>query len=87
MGNIHVKLYQIWTSGSGRDFVKRKSLGTRDDRQRPITIAHLEPSAEVSKKKYVVSFSKEFSRWEGSFVHPKHVFRLKKIQFYAFNFA
>ena len=46
MGNIHVKLYEIRTSGSG-DVVSRKSLRT-DDRQRPITIAHLEASAQVS---------------------------------------
>ena len=46
--NIHVKLFEIWTCGSG-DVIKRKSLLTTDgrtrDRQRPITIAHLEPSA------------------------------------------
>ena len=28
MGNIHVKLYEIWTSGSEGDVVKRKSLRT-----------------------------------------------------------
>ena len=42
-GNIHVKLFEIWTSGSGVDVVSRKSLGM--DGQRPITIAHLESSA------------------------------------------
>ena len=47
MGNIHVKLYEIWTSGSGGDVVQRKSLRT-DDGQRLITIPHLEPSAQVS---------------------------------------
>ena len=26
MGNIHVKLYKIWTSGSGGDFVLRYLL-------------------------------------------------------------
>ena len=26
MGNIHVKLYEIWTSGSGGDIVKRNFL-------------------------------------------------------------
>ena len=41
MGNIHVKLNEIWASGSGD--VYRKSLRTTDG-QRPITIAHLEPS-------------------------------------------
>ena len=52
MGNIHVKLYEIRTSGSGGDVVSRKSLRTdrrwTDDRQRPIAIYHLEPSAQVS---------------------------------------
>ena len=28
MGNIHVKLYEIWTSGSGGDIVLRKRLRT-----------------------------------------------------------
>ena len=40
MGNIHLKLYEIRTSGSGGDVVYRKSLRT-DDRQRQITIPHL----------------------------------------------
>ena len=31
MGNIHVNLYDIWTSGSG-DVVKRKILHTMDGR-------------------------------------------------------
>ena len=51
MGNIHVKLYEIWTSGSGGDVVYRKKFtddGRTDDGQRPITTAHLEPSAQVS---------------------------------------
>ena len=30
MGNIHEKLFEIWTCGSGGDVVKRKSLRTRD---------------------------------------------------------
>ena len=51
MGNVHVKLYEILTSGSG-DVVYRKSLRTQDgwthNGQRPITIAHLEPLAQVS---------------------------------------
>ena len=33
MGNIHVKLYEIRTSCSGRDDVKRKSLRTTDGRR------------------------------------------------------
>ena len=44
MGNIHVKLYEIRTSGSG-DVVDTKSLqtdGGTHDGQRPITIPHLE---------------------------------------------
>ena len=48
MGNIHVKLYEIRTSGSGGDVVSRKSLRTKDARRRLITIPHLEPSAQVS---------------------------------------
>ena len=32
MGNIHVKLYDIWTSRSGGDIVYRKSLRTTDGR-------------------------------------------------------
>ena len=43
MGNIHMKLYEIWTSGS--EVVKRKCL--RTDGQ-GITIANLEPSPQVS---------------------------------------
>ena len=43
MGNIHVKLYEIWSSDSGGKVYRRM-----DDRQRPITILHLEPSAQVS---------------------------------------
>ena len=30
MGNIHVKLYEIWTSGSGGNVVSRKNLRTTD---------------------------------------------------------
>ena len=45
MGNIHVKLYEIWTSGSEGDVVLRKVYGRTDGRtvdgQRPITKAHL----------------------------------------------
>ena len=45
MGNIHAKLYEFWTSGSGED-VERKSLlrftddgrTTTDAGRRPITI-------------------------------------------------
>ena len=33
MGNIYVKLYEIWTSGSGGDVIKIKSLRTRDEDQ------------------------------------------------------
>ena len=47
MGIIHVKLYEIWTSGSGGDVFKEKVYGRTDDGQRSITIAHLEPSAQV----------------------------------------
>ena len=32
MGNIHVKLYEIWTSGTGGNFFSRKKL--TDDRRR-----------------------------------------------------
>ena len=49
MGNIHVKLYEIRTSGSGGDVVSRKSLRTKDARRRPITIPHLEPSVQEEK--------------------------------------
>ena len=52
-GNIHVKLYEIWTNGSGGAVVKEKVYGQMDarpldDGQRQITKAHLEPSAQVS---------------------------------------
>ena len=47
MENIHVKLYEIWTSGSGGDAVKRKSLQTNGRWTKTITIAHLEPFAQV----------------------------------------
>ena len=49
MWNIHVKLFYIWTSGSGdvkRNVYRRQTHDVR----RPITIAHLEPSAQVSYK-------------------------------------
>ena len=53
MGDIRVKLYEIWTSGSGGDVVLRKSLRTDAQRtdarwKRPITIVRLEPLAQVS---------------------------------------
>ena len=39
MGNIHVKLHEIWTSGS----VKKKfTNGRTNEGQRPITKAHLQ---------------------------------------------
>ena len=47
MGNIHVELDEIRTNESGGDVIQRKSERT-DDGQRPIIIAHFEPSAEVS---------------------------------------
>ena len=31
MGNIHVKLYEIWTSGLGRDSFKEKVDGRTHD--------------------------------------------------------
>ena len=35
IGHIHVKIFEIWTIGSGEDVVKRKSYGsTRQDAQR-----------------------------------------------------
>ena len=48
MGNIHVKLYEIWTSGSGGNVVSRKLLRTIDAGRRMITITYLESSAQVS---------------------------------------
>ena len=48
MGHIHVKLYEIWTSISGGYAVQRKCYARTDDGQRPITIPHLKPSAQVS---------------------------------------
>ena len=47
MGNIHAKLYEFWTSGSGED-VERKSLRTTDARRTPDEYRsqyfdHLEP--------------------------------------------
>ena len=47
MGNIHVKLFYIWTSGSGGDAITDGRPMTNDG-QKPITIAHLESSAQVS---------------------------------------
>ena len=43
IGSICVKLYEIWTSDSGGVCGQQT-----DDLQRPITIGHLEPSAQVS---------------------------------------
>ena len=45
MGTIHVKLYEIWTSGSREEMsLKEKVYGRqKHNGQRPITIAHLEP--------------------------------------------
>ena len=34
MGNIHVKLYEIWTIGSGGDVLLRKVYARMDDGQR-----------------------------------------------------
>ena len=34
MGNIHVKLYVIWTSGSEGDVIYRKSLKMMEDGRR-----------------------------------------------------
>ena len=34
MGNIHVKLYEIWTSGTGGDVISRKSLSMMEDGRR-----------------------------------------------------
>ena len=50
IGNIQVKLFEIWTRSSGGYIVLRKSLRNRQrhDGQRPITIAHLEPLAQAS---------------------------------------
>ena len=53
MGNLHVKLYEIGPvvqeEMSFEENVYRRMDGrTTDDGQRPITIAHLEPSAQVS---------------------------------------
>ena len=50
MGNIHVKLYEIWTGGSGGNVVSRKILRTTDCGRRLITITHIKPSAQVSEK-------------------------------------
>ena len=53
MGNIHMNLYESWTSGSGVVqevmLFKENVYGRQaDEGHRPITIAHLEPSAQVS---------------------------------------
>ena len=45
MEKIHEKLFYFWTSGSERCRLKKKFM---DDGQRPITIAHHEPLAQVS---------------------------------------
>ena len=53
MGNIHVKLYEIWNQWFRRRCRLKKKLthdGRTDDGQRLITIAHLEPSVLVSLK-------------------------------------
>ena len=47
MWNIHVNLFEFWTSGSGDVFKEKVYRGT-DTGCRPITIAHLEPLAQVS---------------------------------------
>ena len=57
MEKIHVKLFEIWTSGSGGDAVQRKGLrmtdrGKIDDGRRPITI---KISFGVLKKKVPAS--------------------------------
>ena len=49
IGIIHVKLFEIWTSGSGGDVVYRKSLRMTDrQRTKLIIIAPFEPLAKVS---------------------------------------
>ena len=51
MWNIHVKLYEIWWFREEMSFKKvyrRMADGRTHDGQRPITIAHLAPSAQVS---------------------------------------
>ena len=47
MGNIHVKLYEIRTSGSGEVVLRKKFTDGRTTGGL-ITIAHLEPLAQVS---------------------------------------
>ena len=44
IGIIHVKLFEIWTSGSGGDV-----YGRTNDGRRPITIPHLEGSCELKR--------------------------------------
>ena len=59
MGNNHVKLYEIWTNGSGEDVVLRKSLWMDAGRtKRPITIAHLEASGELKIKDFLLVIEK-----------------------------
>ena len=49
MGNIHLKLYEFGPVVQEEMLLKERVYGQRtDDGQRPITIAHLEPSAQVS---------------------------------------
>ena len=65
MGNIHVKLYDIWTSCSGGDVVKRKSLHTdirrtEEERSQYLTVLdHLEwetMESSRSKNQLIMSF-------------------------------
>ena len=46
MENTQVKLYEIWTSGLKKKLYKEKAYRRTDDGS--ITIAHIEPSAQVS---------------------------------------
>ena len=48
MENIHVKLYEIRTVVQEEMSFKERVYGRTDDRQKQITKAHLEPSAQVS---------------------------------------
>ena len=53
IGNIHERLFEIWTSEWFRRCRLKKRFahdGRTDTGQRPITIAHIEPSAQVSEK-------------------------------------
>ena len=47
MGNIHVKLYER-PAVQEEMSLKEKVYGRMDDGRRPVTIPHLEPSAQVS---------------------------------------